>query len=115
MPNATDDVLHVLTVATTEGRLDAPESTGVTRVSYDVLASSPVRVVDVPDVLAENVVQVESAAFLYSTLYPVTPVVSCGAIHERESCEVLPVEAVPDREAEYVPTLLAPRAELLKS
>ena len=68
MPKAIDDVPHVLTVAVTDGRLGAAESTGVTRVSYDVPASSPVTVDDVDDVLAAKVVHVESKAFLYSTL-----------------------------------------------
>ena len=68
VPKAIDDVAHVLTVAVTDGRLGAPESTGVTRVSYDVPASRPVTVDDVDDVLAVKVVHVESEAFLYSTL-----------------------------------------------
>jgi hypothetical protein len=63
-----EDVAHVEAEATAEGRLGAAESTGVTRVSYAVPAVSPVTVTDVPDVLAENVVHVESDVFLYSTL-----------------------------------------------
>ena len=68
MPRAIEDVPHVEAVAEIVGRLGAAESTGVTRVSYDVPASRPVTVVVVPDVLAEKVVHVESDDFLYSTL-----------------------------------------------
>jgi hypothetical protein len=68
VPSAIEEVPHVEAVAEMDGRLGAPESTGVTRVSYDVAASRPVTVVDVPDVLAEKVVHVESEDFLYSTL-----------------------------------------------
>ncbi|CAB4645131.1 unannotated protein [freshwater metagenome] len=68
VPSAMEEVPHVEAVAEIDGRFGAAESTGVTRVSYDVAASKPVTVVDVPDVLAEKVVHVESDAFLYSTL-----------------------------------------------
>jgi hypothetical protein len=68
VPKAIDEVPHVLTVAATEGRFGAAESTGVTRVSYDVPASRPVTVEDVDDVLAVKVVHAESEAFLNTTL-----------------------------------------------
>ena len=68
VPNAMEDVSHVVAAAGADGRLLAPLSTGVIRVSYAVPAVSPVTVTDVPDVLAENVVQVVSDVFLYSTL-----------------------------------------------
>ena len=63
-----EEVPHVLAVAVIDGRLGAAESTGVTRVSYEVPASRPVTVIDVPDALEENVVHVVSDDFLYSTL-----------------------------------------------
>ena len=50
---------------------------------YSVAASKPVIVDVVPVALAANVVHVESDDFLYSTLYPVTPAVSCGAVQAR--------------------------------
>ena len=115
VPSAMDDVAHVVAEASADGRLVAPLSTGVTRVSYAVPASSPVTVTDVPAALAENVVHVESDVFLYSTLYPVTPVVSCGAVQERASWDVLPVETVPVFAAVGAPGPFAPFQTLLKS
>ena len=97
------------------GLLVAPESTGVTRVLYSVPASSPVMVEEVPDALAANVVHAESDDFLYSTLYPVTPAGSCGAVHVNDNCVVLPVVALPDLDAVSEPTLLAPRSVLVQS
>ena len=68
VPIAIEDVSHVVAAVRADGRLLAPLSTGVTRVSYAVPAVSPVTVTDVPAVLAENVVHVVSDVLLYSTL-----------------------------------------------
>ncbi len=65
-PSVIDDDAQVVALATAAGRFGAPESTGVTRVSYAVPASRPVMVEDVPEALAAKVVQEESLDFLYS-------------------------------------------------
>ena len=70
VPSTIDDVAHVVAEASANGRLLAPLSTGVTRVSYAVPAVRPVTVADVIDAFAVcgHVVHVVSEVFLYSTL-----------------------------------------------
>ena len=115
-PRVTVEAAHVVCDAVVAGRLDAPESTGVTRTSYAVPPVRPVIVAVVSDALAvcAQVVQEEAEVSLYSTVKSVMPVVSFGSVHVATSRSLLPAAAVPDFATARAPTPFAPVDTLVK-